>query len=95
MFDKLKDNARRTINRSSYTLNAATIALLAVAYVGVHTGHMQADIQLNGWQLGGGTTAHQQAEQQLAVLATALPVTSLSAPNIKLTQLPARKPPVR
>jgi hypothetical protein len=79
------DRIKRYASRSSYLMNAATVALLAVAYVGVHTGHVQADIQLNGWSVGGGTTLRAEHEQQLAAIATALPVKAVEMPQHKPT----------
>ena len=95
MFDTAKDAARKWGVRSSLTLNATLIVLLAFSYLAVHTGHARADIQLDGWSIGGGTDEHASREQQLAALSAAMPLNAITPQPVKTTAaspLPQRKP---
>jgi hypothetical protein len=80
MFKSLREKSEKAGLRISLALNALVLAIVAVACLGVHTGHIQADIQLNGWSVGGGTAEHAAREQQLAMLSAALPSSAMTPP---------------
>jgi hypothetical protein len=98
MIESAKDAARKWSIRTSLTLNATLIVLLAFSYLAVHTGHARADIQLDGWSIGGGTEEHAAREQQLAALSAAIPSTAVTPPPVRVPvvsadgPLPSRKP---
>jgi hypothetical protein len=94
MIDAIKSKLVKASNRASYTINLTVIALLAFAYLAVHTGHARADVQLDGWSIGGGTSEHAAREQKLAALETALPVAALSPAKSDAPPIPQRKPAV-
>jgi hypothetical protein len=97
MFDSAQNAAKKYATRASFTINAVAILLIAFAYLAVHTGHARADIQLDGWSVGGGTDQHAAREQQLAALSNALPITAITPAPMKATvqpPLPTRKPTI-
>src|SRR5580700_2870498 len=100
MFKSLREKSEKAGLRISLALNALVLAIVAVACLGVHTGHIQADIQLNGWQVGGGTSEHAAREQQLAALSAAIPSAAMTPPPVVApaqadAPRPQHKPTVR
>lgn len=87
--------AKKIGTRTSFALNAAMLAFLAIAYLGAKTGVVHADVQFDGLTIGGGTAEHAAREQQIAALAKAMPVNALTPPTQHEGPLPTRKPQVQ
>lgn len=85
------------LTRASLALNASVLAFLAVIYIATASGHLHGDIELTGWEIGGGSALHAARAQQLAALSTALPTSAVLAltttiPMKQAAPLPVRKP---
>jgi hypothetical protein len=78
---------------ASIVFNVGFVAEHGVAYLVTHSGRIHADVQVDGWSIGGGTKEAVAREQQLAALEAAVPVNALTpAPKPQEGPLPSRKP---
>jgi dienelactone hydrolase len=84
---------------ASLILNLAFAAEHGIAYLGAKTGVVHADVQFDGFSVGGGTAEHAAREQQLAALSAALPASAIKPPPVKPQPdndpMPGRKPEVQ
>jgi hypothetical protein len=64
---------------ASIVFNVGFVAEHGVAYLVTHSGRIHADVQVDGWSIGGGTKEAVAREQQLAALEAAMPVNAMTA----------------
>lgn len=78
--------------RLRLAVEAAVILLLLLAWIGVESGHLHGDVQIDGFTVGGGTAQEAQAEQTATRYASTLPYSAVTPPPQVVTPAQASQP---
>jgi hypothetical protein len=85
MFEAAKSTAKRFGMKARVAIEGMMILFVLLCFLGVKTHHAKADIELIGWNIGGGTSDHLAQQEQVAMLGKALPVSAIEVDPIGWT----------